>query len=180
MRNSLRLPAYGEALLQLRRAGVHPPRVWVIVGDDWERRPTREPSVCVGREWRAGAVSWLPVAGVPTAIVCRWQVGGEDDPLGPVGLLSLAAEVCTVAAPVDVHLMEADGLPGLERCQVPPDWWAREASRGALGALWPARWDAPRWPPGWSAALADDYRRRCSAWLRAADAELAAAGVTGE
>lgn len=175
-RSITRLPAHGEQLLARRRAGVHPLRAWVIVGDDWERLPRGAPSLCVGREWSAGAVSWLPLAGLAVDVVCRWPFLDEDaesHPLGWLGLLALVGEVCQVAAPVLLHWIDEYWPAGWERSGECPAWLAEQAARGALGEYWPGSPRAVNWPPGWSQALHDDYLRRVDAWGVAADAELA-------
>jgi hypothetical protein len=154
----VRLPAFGRALLGERLEGRHPHRVWVLYGDDWDRRPVGQAVLCVGSDWTPGRTDWLPVAGVLVHLVDR----------GGLHLEALAAELAEQAAPVVVHWREAEGsrVQAIQEDVSDLAFAARRA--GPEGYVWPA------W---WSEAQEQDYQARKREWL---DAALADARATVE
>lgn len=74
----LKLPAYGKALLQRRRADDHPLCVHLVIGDDW-RAPVKcswqmpgevHPLLAIKPDdCRAGVFDWRPVAGLNVVLL---------------------------------------------------------------------------------------------------------------
>lgn len=143
-----KLPAYGRDLITLRDAGQHPDRVWVLVGDDWSRRPVNAPSLCIKTADRAEGFDWSICAGLPVHVVDR---------CGDV--LGVAAAVARYAAPVVVHWIYGE-----------EDWPAPLGGKGQADVtvlMWSLRERVKsgfRFTCGWSDDLDADYRARCATY----------------
>lgn len=183
-----RLPPFGKALLEHRRAGEHPLRAWLLVGGKWSQRP--EDAVCLPPDWRPGSVDWSPVSALWVGVVVR---SGMADAL----LVALLGELVQTAAPVVLH-RDPDSAPACaasvavgalaQRCWDEDGALPPGLTGGAQSQHWRHGWragealdaharqartaTAERWPAPWSWELYDDYLRRCDRWGRAAYAEL--------
>lgn len=152
-----KLPAYGRDLKRARNAGQHPDRVWVLCGDDWNRRPQNEPSVCVEPDYRLDHYDWSIMAGLPVHVVER----------GDVSTVRLAAEIAIYAAPVVVHWRsiedDVDAIAGRPLAQDIETiaFCHRKAVDGVID-----------WPEWWPAMLRDSYKQRREAWYSALLSEV--------
>ena len=147
-----RLPAFGRALARSRDRGDHPPRIWVIVGNDWGRRPHDAPSLCVAADTRPGIYDWSVLTGLPVHVVRR----------GEARFAWVAGEIAVHAAPVIAHWVAgpdewpyAPGAPAQEDVADMAFAWRRP-----VGGQW-------TWPEWWNEALEVDYHRRRQRYLRA-------------
>jgi hypothetical protein len=153
-RARIRLPAGGRELLHARERGEHPARVFVIFGEDWGRRPTHAPSVCIGAPWRPGETDWSVLAGVPAHVVLRGT--GLAPALERLRTSELIAEIARAAAPVVVHFIAGE------------DWWPYEA--GQAYQVDAAEWlhverSRPELASLWNAAACADYEARVREYL---------------
>jgi len=147
-----RLPPFGRELARRRDRGDHPPRVWVIVGDDWGRRPHDGPSLCVPASYQPKSYEWSVLAGLPVHVVRRGEAAFER----------IAGEIAVHAAPVVVHwIAGVDEWPYFAGAPAQED-----VSDMAFALRKPVdgRWT---WPDWWSDALDADYQRRRQRYLRA-------------
>jgi hypothetical protein len=152
-----RLPPFGRELARRRDRGDHPPRVWVIVGDDWGRRPPDGPSLCVPASYQPKSYDWSVLAGLPVHLVRR----------GEASFGWVAGEIAVHAAPVVAH-WEA----GLDEWPYAPGAHAQEDVADMAFALRrpvDGRWT---WPVWWSDVLDGDYQRRRQRYLRALALDL--------
>jgi hypothetical protein len=142
----VKLPAYGRALVDARRAGNHPERVAFVFGDDW-RVP--QPRLALRPEdYERGKFDLRPVAGVPVDLHQRSDEHGK--------FLDLAGEVARWAAEVRLHV------------PYPLFMGQREAEATVVDArelAWCSReWDVGsrslRWPPWWSEEIDRLYVQR--------------------
>lgn len=145
MNQRRKLPAYAKALLAERRAGNHPLRVQVIVGQPWRPKLAGVPMLALNaEEWAPGTFDWTACAGVAVEIIDRgmaragksWQE-----------LAQLAAEIARYAAPVMVRSSYFSNGRG----EVTEMVWCLAAKQGG------------DWPAWWNDALQADYDRR---WTR--------------
>lgn len=84
----------------MRDAGQHPPRVWVLAGDDWSRGPFGAGYVLALRSGdEPSRIDWRVLVGLPTHVVAR----------GHAGALQVACLAARVTAPVVLH-NDAGGL----------------------------------------------------------------------
>jgi hypothetical protein len=65
------LPPFGRELARSRDQSHHPARVWVIVGNDWGRRPQDAPSLCVEADHPPASYDWSVLAGLAVHVVRR-------------------------------------------------------------------------------------------------------------
>lgn len=152
------LPAYGRDLRWARDLGHHPSRVWLLAGDDWGRRPTSTPTVCIQADAEPEVMDWRALAGVPVEIVDRGY--------GP--LLELGCEVARVAAPVTVHWIAGeDEWPTPRGRPISMDIAAM-----AVGAREPDGRGGYRWPRCWSEAREADYLHRVAVYRLALAEDL--------
>ena len=143
-----KLPAYGRDLITKRDAGQHPDRVWVLVGDDWSRRPVNAPALCIKSADPAAGFDWSICTGLPVHVVDR---GGD--------VAAVAAAVARFAAPVVVHWLYGE-----------EDWPAAPGSKGQADVslvMWSLRERVKsgfRYTCGWSDELDAEYRARRDAY----------------
>ena len=96
-RRRLKLPPYGKRLVEMRNAGNHPERVWVIVGKDWSRLPSDNPSLCIPHDYTPGVFDYSLLVGLRVEIV--WRSGDAITP---------AVEMMPYASPIIVHWISND------------------------------------------------------------------------
>jgi len=108
----MKLPPYARQIRAERDRGYHPPRIWVLFGDDWGRRP--DSAVCVRPgEYQPGEYDWSFCAGVPVSVVERTYVSQPAR-----NAMRLAAEIAATTAPVAFHWIAGeDDWPHTNRAQ---------------------------------------------------------------
>jgi len=135
----MKRPAYARELIELRRAGTHPP-VDIIVGKLWAPRPGKPVRLALAAQDAGGALDLSCVAGLEVTVVDRSSTSDW----------SLA---CHVAACAADYAFEALVLmdDGDTQCISSLAWGSR-------------RWDSAsrtfRWPVWWSDARGRAYRKR--------------------
>jgi hypothetical protein len=149
-----KLPAYGNALLKARRAGMHPSVVTVVYGNDWNVPGTSprlavQPGDALGRDWRC-------VAGLPVNFLNRDPSGRSVFDGAATEALQLVAELALDSAHIAIeehgNRCQADVLAFLQR-----------------------RWDGERmvWPAWWSEEIEKLHGRNRQRWISEAEAYLA-------
>lgn len=83
-------PAYARGLCDLLYRREYPEYVVVYYGRDWQRRPQRVPSVCVGADYLPGQYDWSVLAGLRVHVVIHC---GDQQ-------FALVAEIASLTAPV--------------------------------------------------------------------------------
>lgn len=90
------LPPYGKALVEQRKKGLHPEKIWVLFGDDWRRRPTDHPSLCIKpSEYKKNKYKWLICSGYPVFVIDRRRHTGSREIA-----LDLCEDIAIHTAPV--------------------------------------------------------------------------------
>ena len=135
----MKRPAYARELIELRRAGTHPP-VDIIVGRYWAPRPGRPVRLALASEDAGGALDLSCVAGLDITVVDRTNTSDW----------SLACRVAAAAADYarTAWVLMADGET---QCIASMAWGSRQWDRTARCFAWPA------W---WSDARGSAYRKR--------------------
>ncbi|HJT63099.1 MAG TPA: hypothetical protein VJ797_15625 [Burkholderiales bacterium] len=161
-RTRLKLPAYGKALMNARRAGDHPLVVHVIYGEKWFEEPlclwqcagACHPKLCLKpAEYAPGIYDFRCVTGLEVALF--------DQPAASVmpadKIFDLIGEIGRWAADIHVHV-EGDELPP-------------SASRLALCQRNFRHVNDPEhnhgWPRWWSAEIEQVNERRRQDWVDA-------------
>lgn len=140
----MKLPAYGRALVDARRAGNHPERVAFVFGDDW-RAP--QPRLALRPDdYERGKYDLRPVAGVPVDLHQRSEEHGK--------FLELAGELARWAAEVRLHVPYPLFIGQREAQPTIVDvrelaWCSRELADGRS-----------RWPAWWSEEIDRQYVQR--------------------
>lgn len=97
-----KLPPYGRRIATRRDAGNHPPRIWVLFGNDWQRRP--EYAMCIKpQDYQPSVYDWSVCRGIPVHVIERTRVERPER-----DALRLAAEVAEFTAPVVFHWIASD------------------------------------------------------------------------
>lgn len=126
-----RMPAYGKALLERRRAGDHPLTVNVVLGNAWWK--VKEPKICVKPEdYAPGVFDWRVVAGVRALVVANdaFRAGGDAAKVG-----DLLGELADHAAVVDLWCGDGAAVSadvyawGERKLGKWPEWWNAERDR---------------------------------------------------
>jgi len=158
-----RLPSFGRRLVDLRERGDDPPRVWVLAGDDWRRRPHGAPMLAIRSHEDPRRLDWSIVRRIPVHVVGR----------GHPALSAVAGAIAWHGAPTVVHWL-ADEI----------DAWPDEPGRQQADVASIARGERVLargvWPSWWSDALELDYADRLRAYCAEllARAEARAAGAS--
>ena len=165
-----KLPAFGKALLEARRAGRHPHFVVVVYGNDWYLKGIRarlavKPGEALGRDWRV-------VSGVQVLVLDR-STAAEDgyDAEGNRELFFLLGEISRYAAWVRFETPEplttADPNDGPGRCDA--------SDYAFLCRTWRASDRRFHWPAWWSDHIESAYKNNWHRWLAELEAHIAQA-----
>lgn len=156
-----KLPAYGKALLNARRAGQHPISVMVIYGHKWfvDNNATRlavKPEEAIG-------LDWLCIADVPVVIEDRMDSDDGNVPEQNSALLRMAGEIAREAAQVTLKTQRlipcecGHITPGNHRIDIV----------AFLCRQWSARERRMKWPAWWSEEIELSNEKNRRRWLSA-------------
>lgn len=156
----MRQPAYAKHLVEQRRAGVHPPSVTVIYGNDW--RVNDDVVRLAVKPGEARELKWSCVAGLPVQVIDR-AAPAEDPPdeAGNREVFFLLGEIAPFAARLELispePLTSADPARGPGRALAPALAYSYRLTNVQGGR--------PQWPAWWSDGIEQAHDKNAQRWL---------------